>query len=153
MAAVLRETSTGLLLGSRTAGQASLFKEFPLSNGGKLRIAVGEIKLGDGTIFSGGVAPDIAVNIIPSQEKIYWQHPYQSLAQSSAASLMGTNSDVAGATTNNESGYHRFNEAQLVREQREGADLEAEFSGREDQPDPSLKRSLPIRCWRGRWIC
>lgn len=139
LAAVLRETRTGLLLGGRTAGQASLFKDFPLSSGGKLRIAVGEIKLGDGSVFSGGVKPDIAVDINPALEKAYWEHPYQGPAQSGTASVTGTNADLAGASSTDESGYHRFNEAQLVREQREGADLEAAFSGREDQPDPSLK--------------
>lgn len=139
LAAILHETSTGLLLGSRTAGQASLFQDFPLSNGGKLRIAVGEIKLGDGTVFSGGVAPDIAVEISPMLEKAFWEHPYQRLTQAGVTNVAGTNSDVASGTNANESGYHRFNEAQLVREQRDGADLEAEFTGREDQPDPNLK--------------
>jgi hypothetical protein len=139
LAAVLRETSTGLLLGGSTAGQASLFKDFPLSNGGKLRLAVGEIKLGDGSVFGGGVKPDIAVTINPTEEPVYWEHPYQSLTHSGAASTTGTNADLADVSSSNASGYHRFNEAQLVREQRDGADLEAAFSGREDQPDPSLK--------------
>jgi hypothetical protein len=137
LAAVLRETSTGLLLGGRTAGLARLFKDFPLSNGGTLRVAVGEIKLGDGSDFSGGVKPDIAVEVSPADEASYWEHPYQAPARAGTTNLAGTNVDAAAST--NQGGYHPFNEAELVREQRDGADLEAEFAGRQDQPDPGLK--------------
>jgi hypothetical protein len=139
VAAVLRETSTGLLLGGQTAGRASLFKDFPLSNGGKLRVAVGEIKLADGAVLTGGVKPDIAVEVKPAEEKFYWEHPWQTLAQSGATNLTGANADLAAAASTNQAGYHRFNEAELVREQRDGADLEAEFTGRADQPDPGMK--------------
>jgi carboxyl-terminal processing protease len=133
LAAVLRETSTGLLLGSQTAGRANLFQDFPLANGEKLRIAVGEIKLADGSVFTGGVKPDIAVEVAPADEYAYWEHPYQSPI------LTATNGGAARLDATNTVNFRRFNEAELVREQRDGADLEAEFTGRARfQPDPAL---------------
>ncbi|MBI3192421.1 MAG: hypothetical protein HYZ36_07125, partial [Pedosphaera parvula] len=45
LAAVLRQTEVALLLGTPTAGQASLFKEFPLANGQRLKIAAAPVKL------------------------------------------------------------------------------------------------------------
>jgi hypothetical protein len=139
LAAILRQTSTGLLLGSESAGRASLFKDFPLNDGGKLRIAVGEIKLGDGTVFSGGIKPDIAVKTNPDEEKAYWEHPYEAPAQAGNTNAAGTNV-AASVTPTNGGAFRRFNEAELVREQRDGADLEAEFTpGGRYQPDPSVK--------------
>ena len=139
LAAVLRQTSTGLLLGSRSAGRASLFKDFPLTGGGKLRIAVGDIKLGDGTVFRGGIKPDVAVKTNPEEERAYWEHPYQAPGQTGQTNAAGTNM-AASQSRSNEVVFPRMNEAELVREQREGADLEAEFSvGGRYQTDPNLK--------------
>lgn len=139
LAAVLRQTSTGLLLGSQSAGRASLFKDFPLTGGGKLRIAVGEIKLGDGTVFRGGIKPDIAVKTNPEEERAYWEQPYQVPGQAAKTNAAGTNV-AAGLSSTNEGVFRRFNEAELVREQRDGADLEAEFRvGGRFQTDPNLK--------------
>ena len=64
LAAVLRETGAGLILGSRTAGQAMIAQEFPLKNGERLRIATAPIQLGDGsTLSEQGLKPDIAVEV------------------------------------------------------------------------------------------
>ena len=64
LAAVLRETGAGLILGSRTAGQAMIAQEFPLKNGERLRIATAPIQLGDGSALSAqGLKPDIAVEV------------------------------------------------------------------------------------------
>jgi hypothetical protein len=139
LAAVLRQTSTGLLLGSQSAGRASLFKDFPLAGGGKLRIAVGEVKLGDGTVFRGGIKPDITVKTNPEDERAYWEQPYQVPGQAAKTNAAGTNV-AAGLSPTNEGTFRRFNEAELVREQRDGVDLEAEFSvGGRFQTDPNLK--------------
>ena len=47
---------------------------------------------------------------------------------------------AAGLSPTNEGTFRRFNEAELVREQRDGVDLEAEFSvGGRFQTDPNLK--------------
>ncbi len=48
LAAALREAGAGLIIGNTTSGQASIFKEIPLSNGDKLRVAVAGIVVGDG---------------------------------------------------------------------------------------------------------
>lgn len=139
LAAVLRQTRAGLLLGSQSAGRASLFKEFPLATGGNLRVAVGDIKLGDGTVFRGGLKPDVAVKTNPDEEKAYWEHPYQAPGQTGQTNVAGTNT-AAGQPPAKEGVFPRLNEAELVREQREGADLEAEFSvGGRSQTDPNLK--------------
>jgi hypothetical protein len=139
LAAVLRQTSAGLLLGSQSAGRASLFKEFPLTGGGALRIAVGDIKLGDGTVFRGGIKPDVAVKTNPDEERAYWEHPYQAPGQTGQTNAAGT-SAAAGQPQTSEGVFPRMNEAELVREQREGADLEAEFRvGGRYQTDPNLK--------------
>ena len=138
LAAVLRQTSTGLLLGTESAGRASLFKDFPLSDGGKLRIAVGEIKLGDGTVFHGGIKPDIVVKTNPEDEKAYWEHPWQMPGEAGKTNAAGTNVTASSSRTNG-GAFRRFNEAELVREQRDGADLEAEFGGGgRFQTDPGL---------------
>ena len=47
--ALVRETGTGLILGSTTAGRAMTTKDFPLEGGAELRIATGPIMLGNGT--------------------------------------------------------------------------------------------------------
>ena len=139
LAAVLRQTRTGLLLGSQSAGRASLFQEFPLTNGERLRIAVGQIKLGDGSVFTGGIKPDIEVKTNPDDERAYWEQPYLLPGQAGKTDAAGTNL-TANPPKTNDSPFRRFNEAELVREQREGTDLEAEFSaGARYQTDPGLK--------------
>ena len=138
LAAVLRQTSTGLLLGSESAGRASVFQDFPLSQGGKLRIAVGEIKLGDGAVFRGGIQPDIAVKTNPEEERAYWEHPYQVPGGAGKTNAAGSNV-AAGASPGEGGPYRRFNEADLVREQRDGTDLEAEFGGGRMPLDPKIR--------------
>jgi len=139
LAAVLRQTSTGLLLGSQSAGRARVFKEFPLTAGGQLRIAVGDIKLGDGVVFRGGIKPDIEVKTNPADERAYWEQPYQAPGQPANTNGAGTNIAASLPQTNG-GAFRRFNEAELVREQREGADPEVELGGGgRFQTDPSVK--------------
>jgi hypothetical protein len=152
LAALLRQTGTGLLLGSESAGRAFVFNDFPLSDGGKLRIAVGEIKMGDGSVFRGGIKPDIAVKTNPGEEKAYWEYPYQTAGDAGKTNADGT--IMAGNTSPPDgAAFRRFNEAELVREQREGADLEAELGGVGPAPlesnikivrDPVLSRALDL---------
>jgi C-terminal processing protease CtpA/Prc len=139
LAAILRQTSTGLLLGSQTAGRTGLFQDFPLANGDKLRIAVGQIRLGDGSAFTGAIKPDIEVKVNPNEERAYYEHPCQIPGQAAMTNASVTNL-AANLPPTNSSPFRRFNEAELVREQRDGADLEAEFSpGSRLQTDPNIK--------------
>ena len=62
LAAILRENEVALLIGSATAGQASMFKEFPLENGQRLRIATAPVRLGNGKVLA-SLTPDIAVSV------------------------------------------------------------------------------------------
>jgi len=117
LAAALREASTGLILGDTTAGQANIFKEFPLSNGDKLRIAVAPVKLGDGTALARGLKPDIAVDESVADARAYLDDPYKVLHPAEVArNESNTNSSTSAASGTS----HRTNEAELVRERREG---------------------------------
>ncbi len=90
LAAILRETSRALLLGSRSAGQAMLTQEYPLSNGQSLRIATAPIRLADGTPVSagGGVRPDITIEVNPQEARAYFADAYKDFPETNV--LAGT---------------------------------------------------------------
>ena len=152
LAAVLRETESGLLLGSRTAGQAVLCQEFTLETGQKLRVATTPIKLGNGSVLtSEGVSPDIAVEVSPQDERTYYADAFSSAAQ--------TNRQVSSrpSLTNHASGTNRvetgprFDEAELVRERKAGILLDSEPPILRESPlekplvrDPVLARALDL---------
>ncbi len=148
LAAVLRETHIALLLGSQTDGSASIFNEFDLPNGQRVRVAVSQVKVGkDKVAAPEGLKPDIEVTVKPEEETAYFEDPYKSLTKATEAGT-STNSLSAVTKTNNP----RLNEAELVRQHREG------FNPREqvaDQPlkdldniktinDPALMRALDL---------
>jgi len=145
LAAVLREAGAALILGTHTAGQAMISQDFPLSNGEILRIATTPIQLGDGgNLTSSGIKPDITVNVSPTDQKSYYADAFKELT-------IATNFD--GARTNSLSGTTRirrprFNEAELVRERRDGIVSDSDSSGAgegDDKPvvrDPVLGRAL-----------
>jgi carboxyl-terminal processing protease len=146
LAAVLRETGAGLILGSDTAGQASVFKEFPLSNGDKLRVAVAGVIVGEGNALTNGVAPDIAVDTSLQDERAYLQDPYKDLHPAELAQAdTGTNGSPEPRP--------RFNEAELVREHSAGQDADNESDdaspviaepGPPVVADPTLVRALDL---------
>jgi C-terminal processing protease CtpA/Prc len=147
LAAALREGGVGLLIGGRTAGQANVFKDFPLANGDKLRIAVGEVKLGNGTAFAGPVEPDIVVNVSSAAEQSYLQDPYRQWLPSK-----GQSNGAAGGRPTNAVSFHRFNEAELVKEHQQGIDWQQPVSDEPSAPvvsapvvrDPALARGLDL---------
>jgi len=150
LAAAVRQSGVGLILGSRTAGQAMVSKEFPLKNGQKLRIATARIEVGDtATLSPDGLKPDIDVRVGAEDERTYYADAFKVIPRQEFArnSLAATN---AAATTNRAPRARRFNEAELVRERKEGAsfDLEANDSDTEpDKPvvhDPALARALDL---------
>jgi hypothetical protein len=132
LAAVLREAGVGLILGSTTTGQASVFKEFTLSNGDKLRVAVAGVIVGEGKALTNGVAPDFAIDTSLQDERAYLQDPYKDLHP---AELAQTDTGTNGSPEPRP----RFNEAELVREHSAGEDADNES----DDPRPVLAEPGP----------
>ena len=149
LGAVLRETGAGLLLGSKTAGQAMIAREFPLSDGEKLRIASVPVRLADGSpLPSQGVKPDIEVSLKPEDEKAWFADAFKDLRRANLVAG-GSLSSTNGAAGTNRVRRTRFNEAELVRQRREGFDPDLEATTDEDieHPtvrDPVLARALDV---------
>ena len=151
LAAVLRETGAGLVLGSSTAGQAMIAQEFPLKNGERLRIATAPIQLGHGSALSQqGLKPDIAVEVTLADERTFYADAYKmpSRTELLAGGSPGLTNSASG--TNRPARRPRFNEAELVRERREGiseADMTALREREPEKPlvnDPALARALDL---------
>jgi hypothetical protein len=151
LAAALRETGAGLILGGRTAGQAMVAQEFPLKNGERLRIATAPIQLGDGTALSEqGLKPDIAVEVSPEDERGYYGDAFKATEKTNLLASGGLSLTNQASGTNRATRRPRFNEAELVRERREGvseADLTALRVREPEKPmvqDPALARALDL---------
>jgi len=151
LAGVLRQTGSGLILGNRTAGQAMIAQEFPLKNGDRLRVATAPIRLGDGTALSAdGLKPDIAVEVAPGDERAYYADAYQVPKRAEVPTRAATGLTNQASGTNRAARRPRFNEAELVRERREGiseADVTALGYHQPDKPmiaDPALARALDL---------
>lgn len=145
LAAVLRDSGAGLLLGEPTSGRASIFKEFPLANGDKLRVAVANVTVGAGTVLTNGLNPDIPVEASLPDEEAWLRDPYKVLHPEEVAKTNDTNAPPQPARP-------RFNEAELVREHAAGEDQD-EFTTAgpeaDDQTvpvvaDPVLARALDL---------
>ena len=123
LAAILRETGAGLILGERTAGEAMVMESYPLKNGDQLRIASVPIHLGDGTVLSSeGIEPDIAVSVSREDERIYYDDPYATRSPAASGSRSSATNQVSSAESPSRRGY--MNEAELVREHKLGLDGE-----------------------------
>ena len=152
LAAVMRETGAGLILGSATAGRAMMTQEFPLKNGQRLRIATSPVKLGDGTALSAqGVKPDIEVAVSVGDERAYFKDAYTVLSGTNTRT--GAELALAGLAggTNPPVRRSHLTEAELVREKREGFGEGPEFApDRETEPsepqinDPALARAVDL---------
>jgi hypothetical protein len=158
LAAVLRQENQALIIGSTTAGEATIDQEFALSTGQRLRIATATIKLGNGeTLSAGGLTPDIPVALNPEDEKAYYADPYREIAKPlnllAQFGPSGTNANGTGATNHS---HAPLTEADLIRERKERPGLDMEYapmySGTErdtatDKPlvrDPVLGRALDL---------
>ena len=148
LAAVLRHSDTALLIGTNTAGQASITKDFPLSNGQSLRLAVAVVKNGDGVLL-GSLKPDIRVDVAPDDELAYFTDAYKMLSKAGAPGVTGTN--VASLTVTNKNPRRRLNEAELVRMSRDGESPEDETDKVRhpvENPrviaDPALARAIDL---------
>ena len=152
LAAVMREIGAALVLGGRTAGQATIGQEFTLADGKRLRVATSEVQLGDGTMLSAdGIKPDIAVQVSAEDERAYYADAFRVLPKPSLgvdATLTLTN---AVANTNRTTRRPRLNEAELVRERREGVTRDSDGPSVRDSVfegpvvhDPVLSRSIDL---------
>jgi C-terminal processing protease CtpA/Prc len=151
LAAALRETGAGLILGSGTAGQAMVTQEFPLKNGERLRIATAPVQLGDGSALSErGLKPDIVVEVSPEDERAYYKDAFKATEKTNLLASADGSPIGPGSGTNHVARHPRFNEAELVRERREGlseSDLTALKSPEPEKPmvrDPALARALDL---------
>lgn len=122
VAAALRQTETALLVGSRTAGQAAVAREFPLKSGGRLLIASQPVSTGDGkAIPASGLTPDILVTVDPERERSSLEDFLRGgAASTNSVELAARKGVLSGGVTNRASGRRRLNEADLVRMQKEG---------------------------------
>ncbi len=151
LAAAMRETGAGLVLGGKTAGQAMIAQDFPLKNGDRLRIATAAVQLGDGSPMSWqGLKPDITVEVSAEEERAYYADPFKSPGRGEVSAGTALSLTNAAGVTNRPMRRPRFNEAELVRERREGLS-EADLTGaREREPDrpvvqdPALARALDL---------
>lgn len=144
LAAVLRTAGRGLILGSRTAGQAGVSKEFPLANGDRLRIVTRAIRLGDGSqLKATGLVPDINVEVSPSDEKAYYDNPFAATRSGAPASVGG----LAGGRTNQPSYRPRYGEAELVRDRRHDLQIDTPVVARQrTEPEaPQLQDAALLR--------
>ena len=78
LAAALHGLRLGLLIGAPTAGQASVFREFTLSTGQRLRVAIAPVLVGDGNpVPRQGLTPEIAVVVPAAEEQAYLADPFK----------------------------------------------------------------------------
>jgi hypothetical protein len=146
LAAVLRSAGAGLILGSKTAGHATMSQDFPLKTGGQLRVATAPVSLGNGTALSSeGIKPDIDVTVNLEDERSYFADSFYVDPR--------TNLQASGSATNPGAPRRlKFNEADLVREHREGQDRDSSDTPqpRAAEPqrpvvsDPALARAIDL---------
>lgn len=150
LAAILRATGAGLILGSKTAGEALAGQEFTLKTGEKLRLATTPVALGNGVVLStNGIQPDIDVFVNPADETLYYADAFYVVRKTNQlANARGTN-PIDGTNT---SANARFGEAELVRQHRAHLDRDSvePLPAREPEPeqplvsDPALARALDL---------
>ena len=142
LAGILRQRDVGLLIGTNTAGQASMAKIFPLKTGQRLRVAVAPLKLADGRELPlSGMKADIEVEVSPEDELAYYNDAFKVLAKPAKLPTLSTNESIATGT--NRAPRRRLNEAELVRMNRDGQSLEREPVSANPTP-PVPETSLPV---------
>ncbi len=151
LAGILRHSEAALLVGTNTAGQAGVAREFTLSTGHRVRVTVAPVKVAKGEELPfTGLDPDIDVPVDPQEERLSMADAYRVIK----AAGVGTSGELAASSTNSRP-RRRMNEAELVRMAREGQDPR-ELSGTVPAPkalepagapavtDPVLARALDI---------
>jgi hypothetical protein len=152
-AAILREAQIGVVIGTNTAGEATIGKEFTLSTGQRLRVATAPLKLASGKpLPNSGLKPDIYVEVSADDESAWFEDAYKVVGKPARAPGIINTNDLMAALSTNRSGRRRLNEAELVRMLREGLNPENETAAgvRELERtkglvnDPVLGRALDL---------
>lgn len=144
LAALMRRSNVGLLIGADTAGGVSQFREFPLSNGQRLRVATGPLLFGEGEVLIGGaVQPDIEIDVAVEDELAYLDDAYRILPD-----------DLASLQTElDPSPFRPLNEAEIARRHRKEQGEESRSEDRIEEfespveseiRDPALSRALDV---------
>lgn len=134
IAAMLKETASGLVIGKKTMGEARLYEVFTLSTGQKLRIGKVPVEVGAGKVISAtGIEPDIVLTVDPEEERLFYQDPYRERRLTTRPLGPGRG--------------RRMNEAELVRQHREGFDFSESEEGASPAQstvitDPALARAI-----------
>jgi len=154
LAGILRHREVGLLIGTNTAGQASMAKEFSLKSGQRLRLAIAPVKVADGKELPfTGIKPDIEVDVSAEDELTWYEDAYKVVPKPVRMTGVTTNDSIASAT--NRTPRRRMNEAELVRMSRDGQATDRDLPvtnalGRTFEPpvpvvnDPALARALDL---------
>jgi hypothetical protein len=145
LAAALRQADVGLIIGTNTAGHASITRDFPLKDGQILRVAIAPIKAGNGDVVE-RLKPDIRVDVNQDDERAYFMDAFKILPKGSSSAT-----NVASLTVTNKAPRKRINEAELVRMLREGENPDDESvrpaaaePARPMISDPALARALDL---------
>jgi len=147
LAAMMRRSNVGLLIGADTAGGVNQFREFPLSTGQRLRVATGPLLFGEGeTLIDDAVQPDIEIGTPIVDELAYLEDAYRDLP--------GYEDLIAAEREPNP--FRPLSEAELVRRHNKdhgigsgAADMpKAETTNETEEPgeirDPALSRALDV---------
>lgn len=147
LAAMLREAEVGLIIGTNTAGTAAIGRDFTLRDGRRLRVYGHPVKLADGRpLPASGLKADIELAVKESDERAFLEDAFRDPDPAARAPSAEAESP-AGARP----ARRRINEAELVRQQREGA--EPSLDGAPAQPavpepphilDPALARAVDL---------
>jgi hypothetical protein len=148
LAATLRSAHVGLVIGNRTAGKAAVYREIPLADGRRLRLATARVRAGENSILGPeGVQPDISVKVTPEHERAYLSDPFTGITPGTGLPS-GTNQVVGTVNVR-----RRLTEAELVRQRRgnqegiAGSDLPPPIASGPKTPvvrDPVLGRALDL---------
>jgi hypothetical protein len=151
-AGILRYGIAALLIGSPTAGQASVYRDFTLTTGPHLRIAVQPVQVGGNqvSITVDGLKPDLLLTVAPEAEKAWLEDPYKVLSSATAGVQRAENESGDSNSSTSSAPRRRINEADLVRMLREGdfPDWVGEITPRATPvaadviQDPALARAL-----------
>src|SRR5262249_45898160 len=132
------------------AGRATVAEEFALKDGTRLRIATAPIRLADGSSFPlHGLEPDLPMEVSLEEQRAYFADAFATLRRPGPTASSGSAPQIASTASGRPGRRPRVNEAELVRERREGQTNDAPItSGRDreiEKPlvrDPVLARAL-----------